>query len=86
MEIYELSPEQEQRIKEAREEYLAGNTLSVQQADKEIDQWLNEYKIPVLNTYSKEALHDAVLHSNEDIQNENLLTQKQMRDKHPRLC
>lgn len=84
MEIYELSPEEEQRIKEAQEEYLAGNTLSEQQADEEISRWLNEYEIPVLNTYSKEALLDAIERSKEDIQNENLRTQKEMRDKHPR--
>lgn len=84
METYELNPEEEQRIKEGQEEYLAGNTLSVQQADEEISQWLNEYEIPGLNTYSKDALLNAVERSKEDIQNENLLTQKQMRVKHPR--
>ena len=39
--VYELSLEQSQRVKEAREEYLSGNVLSEQQANEEIKQWLN---------------------------------------------
>jgi len=41
-EPYKLNPEQYQRVREAKSEYLAGNVLSEQQADKSIDQWLNE--------------------------------------------
>lgn len=41
-EIYQLSPEQEYRINEARAEYLAGYVLPEQQADKIIEQWLEE--------------------------------------------
>ena len=38
---YELNPQQHQRVSEAKAEYLAGNVLSEQQADKAIDQWLD---------------------------------------------
>ena len=40
-EIYELSPEQSQRIIEAKNEYLTGNVLSEQQANEAIEKWLN---------------------------------------------
>lgn len=42
IESYQLNQLQQQRVSEAKAEYLAGNTLSEQQADEEIDQWLNE--------------------------------------------
>ncbi|HHU26784.1 MAG TPA: hypothetical protein GXZ56_09225 [Bacteroidales bacterium] len=41
-EAYELTSKQSQRISEARREYLAGKVLSEQQANEEIEQWLNE--------------------------------------------
>jgi len=41
-ETYQLSPEQEYRINEAKTEYLAGSVLSEQQADETIEQWLKE--------------------------------------------
>ncbi|PJR03537.1 hypothetical protein [Avrilella dinanensis] len=40
--IYELSESQKNRVAEAREEYTNGNFLNEEEADKEIDQWLNE--------------------------------------------
>jgi len=40
--VYELNPQQYQRVSEAKAEYLAGNVLSEQQADEAIDQWLSE--------------------------------------------
>lgn len=40
--IYELSESQKNRVAEAREEYTNGNFLTEKEADKEIDQWLNE--------------------------------------------
>ena len=39
---YYLTPEQELRIREAKAECHAGHTLSEQQADETIEQWLNE--------------------------------------------
>jgi len=41
-EAYKLNPQQQQRVSEAKAEYLAGNVLSEQQADEAIDQWLSE--------------------------------------------
>lgn len=41
-EAYKLNPQQQQRVSEAKAEYLAGNVLSEQQADEAIEQWLNE--------------------------------------------
>lgn len=41
-EPYPLTFEQEQRIAEARAEYLVGNTLSEQQANDSMEQWLSE--------------------------------------------
>ncbi len=41
-EAYELNPQQQQRVSEAKAEYLAGNVLSEQQADEAIDEWLSE--------------------------------------------
>lgn len=40
-EAYKLNPHQQQRVSEAKAEYLAGNVLSEQQADESIEQWLN---------------------------------------------
>ena len=40
-EAYELNQQQQQRVSEAKAEYLAGNVLSEQQADEAIDQWLS---------------------------------------------
>ncbi len=39
--VYELNPMQQQRVSEARAEYLAGNVLSEQKADEAINQWLS---------------------------------------------
>jgi len=39
---YELNPQQQQRVSEAKTQYLTGNVLSEQQADEAIDQWLSE--------------------------------------------
>ena len=39
---YKLNPEQQQRVSEAKAEYLAGNVLSEQRADEAIEQWLSE--------------------------------------------
>ena len=41
-ETYKLNPQQLQRVSEAKAEYLAGNVVSEQQADEEIDEWINE--------------------------------------------
>ena len=41
-EAYKLNPQQQQRVSEAKAEYLAGNILSEQQADEAIEQWLSE--------------------------------------------
>ena len=41
-EPYLLTPEQTQRVTEARSEYLAGKVISEQQANETIEQWLNE--------------------------------------------
>jgi hypothetical protein len=41
-EKYKLTPQQQQRVSEAKMEYLTGNVLSEQQADEAIDQWLDE--------------------------------------------
>ncbi|MEI6751562.1 MAG: hypothetical protein WCK78_00195 [Paludibacter sp.] len=41
VEAYKLNPHQQQRVSEAKAEYLAGNVLSEQQADEAIEQWLN---------------------------------------------
>ena len=41
-ETYKLNPQQLQRVSEAKAEYLAGNVVSEQQADEEIDEWLSE--------------------------------------------
>lgn len=40
--VYELSEEQIQRIAEAREEYQKGDTLTNEEAIKEIEKWLDE--------------------------------------------
>ena len=39
--VYELNSMQQQRVSEARAEYLAGNVLSEQKADEAINQWLS---------------------------------------------
>ena len=41
-ETYKLNPQQLQRFSEAKAEFLAGNVVSEQQADEEIDEWLSE--------------------------------------------
>ena len=41
-ETYKLTPEQLQRVSEAKAEYLEGKVISEQQADEAIDQWLSE--------------------------------------------
>ena len=41
-ETYNLNPQQLQRVSEAKAEYLAGNVVSEQQADEEIDEWISE--------------------------------------------
>ena len=41
-ETYKLNTQQEQRVNEAKAEYLAGKVISEQKADEAIDQWLNE--------------------------------------------
>ena len=41
-ETYKLNPQQLQRVSEAKVEYLAGNVVSEQQADEEIDEWISE--------------------------------------------
>lgn len=40
-ETYRLTPQQQQRVSEAKVEYHAGNVVSEQQADETIDQRLN---------------------------------------------
>lgn len=39
--VYMLTPEQEQHIREAKNEYQTGNVLPMEEADKIIEQWLN---------------------------------------------
>jgi hypothetical protein len=41
-ETYKLNSQQQQRVSDAKSEYLAGNVISEQQADEAIDQWLSE--------------------------------------------
>lgn len=41
-EIYTLSDDEKTRIKEGKEEYKNGETLSEKEANSEIDRWLNE--------------------------------------------
>lgn len=41
-EIYTLSDDEKTRIKEGKEEYKNGKTLSEKEANSEIDRWLNE--------------------------------------------
>jgi len=41
-ETYKLNPQQLQRVSEAKAEYLAGNVVSEQQADEEIDELISE--------------------------------------------
>lgn len=52
---------------------------------QKIENLLYEKELPVMNGYSAEALHDAVLRSKEDIRNGSIRTQEQMRAKHPRI-
>ena len=40
--VYELSAEQKTAISEAREQYVKGNVLTSEQAEKEIGEWLGE--------------------------------------------
>lgn len=39
--VFELNLQQQQRVSEAKAEYLSGNVLTEQQADKEIEEWLS---------------------------------------------
>jgi hypothetical protein len=39
---YELNNQQQQRVSDAKSEYLAGKVISEQQADEAINQWLSE--------------------------------------------
>lgn len=41
-EILKLTPEQKEAIETAQEQYKKGLYLSQEQADKEIDEWLNK--------------------------------------------
>jgi len=41
-ESFQLTPQQKERVNEAKTEYLAGKVLSEKQADDAIEQWLNE--------------------------------------------
>jgi vacuolar-type H+-ATPase subunit H len=41
-EVYELTPEQSLRIEEAKSQYSQGEYLTDDQAEKEIDEWLEE--------------------------------------------
>ncbi|MCI3936371.1 hypothetical protein MQX03_04120 [Chryseobacterium aahli] len=41
-EIYQLSEEQSSRIEEARKEYAQSKILTEEEANQEIEQWLNE--------------------------------------------
>ncbi|MDE1193511.1 MAG: hypothetical protein PW786_15395 [Arachidicoccus sp.] len=40
--VYQLSDEQKNRIAEARAEYKAGNFLTIDEANNEIEKWLEE--------------------------------------------
>lgn len=40
--ILELSPEQKLAVEEAQEQYRKGQFLSQEQADKDIDEWLDK--------------------------------------------
>ncbi len=42
MEVYKLSNEQKTAIAEARQQIMDGQSLTDDQANKEIDQWLNK--------------------------------------------
>lgn len=52
---------------------------------QKIENLLYEKELPVMKAYSADTLHDAILRSKEDIESGNIRTQKQMRDKHPRI-
>ena len=41
-EAYKLNPQEQQRVNEAKAEYLNGDILSEQQADEAIEQWLSD--------------------------------------------
>jgi hypothetical protein len=41
-ELYQLTPEQEMAVSEAKAEYIAGCVLPEEQADEIIEQWLSE--------------------------------------------
>jgi hypothetical protein len=42
LDIYELSKDQKQAIKESKEQIKKGDFLTDEQADKEIDEWLEK--------------------------------------------
>jgi len=41
IEVYKLNEQQTQAIREAREQIKNGQFMSTEEADKEIDEWLN---------------------------------------------
>ncbi|HCZ36486.1 MAG: hypothetical protein KF763_08885 [Cyclobacteriaceae bacterium] len=42
IEVYKLNEQQTQAIREAREQIKNGQFMSTEEADKEIDEWLNK--------------------------------------------
>lgn len=40
--VYQLSPRQKQRVSEGKTEYLKGKILTEEDANNDIEQWLNE--------------------------------------------
>ena len=42
LEVYKLNEDQKKAVDEAREQIKTGNFLTNDQADKEIDEWLNK--------------------------------------------
>jgi len=45
----------------------------------------NENQVSTIENYTKETLINAVFRSKEDIENGNIYTQEQLRERHPRL-
>ena len=41
-EVYQLTPQQKQRVSEGKTEYLKGKILTEEEANNDIEQWLNE--------------------------------------------
>ena len=51
-----------------------------------IEKLLNEEKqLPLVEKYSNETLMNAVIRSKEDIENGDIFTQQQLRERHPRV-